>query len=233
MFTIIGGDGKEYGPVSTDQIRGWISAGRADLDTKARAVGSEEWRQLGDYAEFSSPDGAPPVLGVPVGFGEATASATAAPDSAGLGLRFGAALVDGVLKSLCWLPTGAAIWQAFASDIMAGQQPSPSQVMTVMNGAMMKSLPLLLVLAAVQGVLLARRGQSLGKILCGLRIVRLPGNVQAGLVHAFLLRGTTIWVIEQIPVLGGLFWLIDVCFIFGEERRCVHDYIAGTRVVKA
>ena len=31
MFTILGGDGKEYGPVPTDQIRRWIVAGRANL----------------------------------------------------------------------------------------------------------------------------------------------------------------------------------------------------------
>ena len=26
MFTIIGGDGREYGPVSADQIRNWINS---------------------------------------------------------------------------------------------------------------------------------------------------------------------------------------------------------------
>ena len=53
MFTIIGGDNREYGPVSTDQVRAWINAGRANLDTKARTIGSEEWRRLGDYPEFA------------------------------------------------------------------------------------------------------------------------------------------------------------------------------------
>ena len=53
MFTIIGGDGKEYGPVSAEQIRSWIESRRANLDTKAKALGSEEWRRLGDYAEFN------------------------------------------------------------------------------------------------------------------------------------------------------------------------------------
>lgn len=234
MFFIIGGDGKEYGPVSAEQIRHWIKAGRADLKTKARAVGTEEWRQLGDFAEFSPPDGLPPVLSAATADAESTTPvAGLAPDSASLGLRFGAAFVDGALKSLCWLPTVTAIWHEFGSDILAGQQPSPASVMMVMNGAMMKSLPLLFALAVVQGLLLARRAQSVGKFLCGLRIIRHPGDVPARFVHAFLLRGTTVWVIEQIPILGGLFWLVDVCFIFSAERRCVHDYIAGTRVVQA
>jgi hypothetical protein len=60
MFIIIGGDGKEYGPVSTDQIRAWMAAGRANLETKARLDGTTEWRPLGEFAEFMS--SAPPPL---------------------------------------------------------------------------------------------------------------------------------------------------------------------------
>ena len=62
MFTIIGGDGKEYGPASAEQLRAWIASGRANLETKAKTLGSDEWRRLGDYAEFFPTDGAPPVI---------------------------------------------------------------------------------------------------------------------------------------------------------------------------
>jgi uncharacterized membrane protein len=67
MFIIIGGDGKEYGPVSTEQIRAWLAGGRANLDTKAKAVGTEEWRRVGDFAEFSGAGSPPPA---PVAAGE-------------------------------------------------------------------------------------------------------------------------------------------------------------------
>ena len=60
MFTILGGDGREYGPVTADQIRAWIAAGRANLETQAKAIGSAEWRRLADYAEFGAV-GAPPA----------------------------------------------------------------------------------------------------------------------------------------------------------------------------
>ncbi|MBS0662885.1 MAG: DUF4339 domain-containing protein [Verrucomicrobia bacterium] len=66
MFTIIGGDGKEYGPVSAEQVRGWLAGGRANLDTKAKAVGTEEWRRLGDFPEFSGATPPPPVAIGPV-----------------------------------------------------------------------------------------------------------------------------------------------------------------------
>lgn len=61
MFTILGSDGKEYGPVSADQLRAWITAGRANLDTMAKPAGSEEWRRLGDCPEFVEPSLPPPL----------------------------------------------------------------------------------------------------------------------------------------------------------------------------
>jgi hypothetical protein len=64
MFIIIGGDGKEYGPVSAEQVRTWLANGRANLQTKAKYAGTEEWHTLGDYTEFNSAGaGAPPPIG--------------------------------------------------------------------------------------------------------------------------------------------------------------------------
>lgn len=54
MFTIIGGDGKEYGPATVEQIRSWIGDGRANLDTQARRTGEDQWRRLGEFPEFNS-----------------------------------------------------------------------------------------------------------------------------------------------------------------------------------
>jgi uncharacterized membrane protein len=66
MFTIIGGDGKEYGPVSVDQVRAWMAGGRANLTTKVRAVGSEEWKAIADVPEITGSASPPPVPGVSV-----------------------------------------------------------------------------------------------------------------------------------------------------------------------
>lgn len=67
MFTIIGGDGKEYGPVTLEQVRNWVADGRANLETQAKRTGDEQWRRLGDFAEFNeagTPQ--PPPSSVPV-----------------------------------------------------------------------------------------------------------------------------------------------------------------------
>jgi hypothetical protein len=53
MYRIIGADGKEYGPVSYDQIRRWISEGRANAETRVIAEGGAEWKRLAEFAEFS------------------------------------------------------------------------------------------------------------------------------------------------------------------------------------
>lgn len=61
MFTIIGGDGKEYGPVPASQINAWISNGRANLQTRAKKHGENEaWKTLGDFPEFSPDAVVPP-----------------------------------------------------------------------------------------------------------------------------------------------------------------------------
>jgi len=61
MFIIIGGDGKEYGPVSAEQVRTWLASGRANLQTKAKYAGTEEWHTLGDYTEFVGSADVPPA----------------------------------------------------------------------------------------------------------------------------------------------------------------------------
>lgn len=54
MFTILGADGKEYGPVAEAKIKEWIIGGRANLQTKARRAEETEWRTLGDFPEFGA-----------------------------------------------------------------------------------------------------------------------------------------------------------------------------------
>jgi GYF domain 2 len=67
MFTIIGGDGQEYGPVSLQQLRAWVAEGRANLDTQVKTVGSTDWRRLGELPEFNAARAAtePPPLRQP------------------------------------------------------------------------------------------------------------------------------------------------------------------------
>jgi prepilin-type processing-associated H-X9-DG protein len=53
MYKIIGANQKEYGPVSTDQIRQWIIQGRVNALTSIQAEGSTDWRPLHEFPEFA------------------------------------------------------------------------------------------------------------------------------------------------------------------------------------
>jgi hypothetical protein len=53
MYRIIGVDGREYGPITADQLRAWIAEGRANGQTKARAEGAAEWKPLTEFLEFA------------------------------------------------------------------------------------------------------------------------------------------------------------------------------------
>jgi hypothetical protein len=64
QYIIIGGDGNEYGPVSTEEVREWVQAGRANGDTRIKPVDAEDWGRLRDFPEFEpnvSPGSAPPL----------------------------------------------------------------------------------------------------------------------------------------------------------------------------
>ena len=52
MYKIVGGDQREYGPVTSDQIREWIASGRANGQTLASFEGSP-WKPLSTYPEFA------------------------------------------------------------------------------------------------------------------------------------------------------------------------------------
>jgi hypothetical protein len=58
MYRIVGADGREYGPISADQLRQWIAEGRANAQTKVLLEGTTEWKSLGEFPEFF-PSGAP------------------------------------------------------------------------------------------------------------------------------------------------------------------------------
>lgn len=54
MFKILGADGKEYGPVPAEELRRWISEGRAGAQTQVRADGSDHWIALQTVPEFAA-----------------------------------------------------------------------------------------------------------------------------------------------------------------------------------
>jgi hypothetical protein len=67
MFKIIGADGREYGPVSSETIRDWIRQGRANRETRVQPEGAADWQPLSALPEFAEALGRPGA-GTPPGF---------------------------------------------------------------------------------------------------------------------------------------------------------------------
>jgi hypothetical protein len=53
MYRIIGGDQKEYGPVTADELRRWIAEGRLSGQSLIRGESDSEWRPLYSFPEFA------------------------------------------------------------------------------------------------------------------------------------------------------------------------------------
>jgi uncharacterized membrane protein len=66
-YIIIGGDGKEYGPVTDADVRQWITEGRLNAHTRAKGESDAEFRPLAQFPEFAGALGlgTPPPFSTP------------------------------------------------------------------------------------------------------------------------------------------------------------------------
>jgi uncharacterized RDD family membrane protein YckC len=85
----------------------------------------------------------------------------------------------------------------------------------------------------VTTLLVASNGQSIGKRLVGIKVVRKDGS-KASLARIFLLRNVVNFVPMLLPFgVGWLYQLLDPVLIYQDSRQCMHDRIADTIVVRA
>ena len=85
-------------------------------------------------------------------------------------------------------------------------------------------------LFVLQCVLLTQSGQTIGKKALRIRIVKVDTGENGGFVPNVLLRMIVNGIISWVTC--GVYGIVDTLFIFREDRRCIHDLIAGTHVVE-
>lgn len=84
----------------------------------------------------------------------------------------------------------------------------------------------------VQGRLLFKYGQTIGKRYLEIKITDLNGNLPPfGTIYG--MRYLSMSLLPFVPIIGGLLSFVDILLIFRKDRRCLHDHIAGTKVIAA
>ncbi|MDQ2735485.1 MAG: RDD family protein [Pseudomonadota bacterium] len=142
---------------------------------------------------------------------------------AGRWTRLGAALIDGILAGLIfWAISIFTPFNVFQPAFRGG-------LMLILIENTLAGFAIFLVL---HGYLLQSRGQTIGKMLLRIRIVRTDGT-RATLARLAGLRYFANSVLALIPVVGWLYGLVDALMIFRTSRKCVHDNLADTIVIKA
>ena len=131
------------------------------------------------------------------------------------GARLGAALLDGL-----------TLLAAAAPGIILGAVSSQKSIGGLLAGVGIVAMSI------YQMYLITLRGQTIGKRQMGIQIVRVDGSALT-FVHGVVLRSWLITLMTRIPYLGPVLGLVNILMIFGSEKRCLHDVIAGTRVVVA
>jgi len=87
------------------------------------------------------------------------------------------------------------------------------------------------VMVAIQMVLISSSGQSIGKKVAGIKVVKVIDGGAVNGMNALFLRMTVASIFYCIPAMGWLLIIASGVMIFMPARRCVHDYLAGTKVV--
>ncbi len=141
---------------------------------------------------------------------------------AGRGERFLAAFIDGIILLAIMMP------MMFATGYFTRIQNGESTGFSALMGYAVAGF---LVFLIVQGWPLAQSAQTWGKKVLGIRIALLDGT-QPAFGTLILKRYLPVHVAGSIPVLGTVLTFIDVLLIFRADRRCGHDLIAGTQVLK-
>ncbi len=150
---------------------------------------------------------------------------TGAPELATRWQRFAAAFIDGIVIVVAAM--GAGLVAGFSAGA-AGQPGSMAQMAVPMSIAFG-------IVGLINLWMLQKYRATIGKKALKIKMVRKDGS-DAGLARLIFMRGLPQWIVSalgNVVPLVGLLSLVDVLFIFGNSRRCVHDYIADTIVVKA
>ena len=150
----------------------------------------------------------------------------------------GERLLGKIIDTLVILPVIFLIGLVFAIIFTKALSENPNTLQKLSGNSGFEIFPsivmplaIMVIYMAIQWTFWKATGQSIGKKVMKTRIVNLDGS-QANVRTIAFKRYGPIAILSMIPVVGGLIGLVDALLVFRGERNCLHDDIAGTRVIK-
>jgi len=139
--------------------------------------------------------------------------------------RFAGAFLDGLINLVIIAP----IWFVLITVGVVANFQEIGQAGPLLSISM--GVVAFILFIVVQYIPLSQSGQTWGKRVMKTRIVTMSGQ-QPQLMDLVLKRYGFFNLVGLIPFVGGLISLVSILMIFKKDRRCLHDLIAGTQVVK-
>ena len=159
---------------------------------------------------------------------QADLSVQRAPDEAELAgrwRRLGASIIDGLLMTVVTMVPTLLFFGGWGKYIEASQ--SGLSFMFTLGSIVFGFVAYLL----INGYFLAKDSQSIGKKILGTKIVRTDGS-QADFIRIVTRRLLPLYACGLIPKVGPFLGLVDALFIFRQSKKCLHDDIADTVVIR-
>ncbi len=236
-YKIIASDGREYGPVTLEELRHWCGEGRVGPGTLIWLAAESRWQPAATVDQLKWDLPAPPGIQVSnpprtqpeaetnIGAGTGLFNLDALRP-AGFWIRLAAYLVDmlilGAMVRLITMPWADALDLAQNNAFAELKKTSPDLQVLFQFWRLMLAIEIPAHFAYFVGFN-GSWGASPGKLLLGLRILDSDGG-PLGYRRAFL-RHCAEWLTQITFGLGFV-----VC-AFNVQKRALHDWLAHTRVV--
>lgn len=117
-----------------------------------------------------------------------------------------------------------------SADVELVQSTQTAIFSMIPNIAITSAALYILIMLVIQGFLLHKFGQSIGKKLLGIQIVDFNTSTSPGIVRAFILR-SLVFILPTMYLMP-LFSIIDYLFSIGKNKQTLHDKLAKTKVIK-
>ncbi len=145
---------------------------------------------------------------------------------AGFWIRFAAWLLDAIIISIAFTPVQIGIFGAMGVSIGLGAQQDPARMMAVLLPALFLTSLLSIAVGWLYEALLTSSSKqaTVGKMACGLRVTDLQGR------RLTFARASGRYFAKMLSSMTLLIGYIIAGFT--ERKQALHDFIAGTYVLK-